>query len=629
MIRSFLGRSRRSLLGLALVALACVAVLDESALPLTSALDRALYDARLRAQSVAPDPSVVIVDIDERSLAAQGRWPWSRGTMAELLGAIADAGASAVGVDVVFAEVQAQPGEDEALARRIAGRPIVLGYYFSSDRDGQTSGTLPPSVTASQALREQGHSFTTWTGYGANLHSIQAAAAGAGFFNPVVDSDGVVRALPLLAEFDGRIYESLAVSVLRRHLGQASLELLPDVLRLAGERATVEIPLSDGLSALVPFAGTAAGAGVGSGRFEYVSAAEVLAGRVNPDRFRGRVVLVGTSAPGLTDLRATPVSAVFPGVEIHATLVAAALDPSVSPLRQRSDLGTALGLASAALLGATLAIALPLLGAMGVVLLSAISLAGLWIIASIAWANFGLVIPLAAAVLLVAALVVLNMGAGYFIEGRARRAVAGLFGEYVSPALVERMMRDPCRYASQASENRELTIMFVDIRGFTRIAETMQPEALREYINTFLTAISEVVHRYGGTVDKYIGDAVMSFWGAPIEDPQHADHAVAAALSMLDEVQRLNLDFEARGLPLIRIGVGVNTGVVRVGDMGSKLRRAYTVIGDAVNLASRLEGLTKEFDAPIIVGETTMTQARNHGFTELGRARVNGRHEPV
>ncbi len=629
MIRALLDWLRRPLIGLALATLACVAVLDETTVPLTGALDRALYDARLRARSATPDRRVVIVDIDERSLAAQGRWPWSRSTMGELLGAIADAGATAVGVDVVFAEAQAQAGEDEALARRIAGRPIVLGYYFSSDRDGGASGTLPPAVTVSQALREQGHVFTTWSGYGANLAAIQAAAAGAGFFNPLVDGDGVVRALPLLAEYDGRVYESLAVSVLRRHLGQASLELLDDRLRLAGERGTVEIPLSYGLSALVPFAGVAAGERVGSGRFEYVSASEVLAGRVNADRFRGRVVLVGTSAPGLTDLRATPVAAVFPGVEIHATLVAAALDPAFALFGQRSDLGTAIGLAAAALFGATLAFALPLLGAMGVVLLSGVSLAGLWVGASIAWANFGLVIPLAATMILVATLVVLNMGAGYFIEGRARRAVAGLFGEYVSPALVERMMRDPGRYASQASENRELTIMFVDIRGFTRIAETMQPEALREYINTFLTAISEVVHRYGGTVDKYIGDAVMSFWGAPVDDPQHADHAVSAALAMLEEVQRLNVDFEARGLPLIRIGVGVNTGVVRVGDMGSKLRRAYTVIGDAVNLASRLEGLTKEFDAPIIVGETTMTQARNHSFSELGRARVSGRQEPV
>ncbi len=636
MIRTLLQWLRRPFLGIVLTVLACLAIVDESTAPFTGALDRVLYDARLRARPAVPDSRVVIVDIDERSLAAQGRWPWSRGTVGELLGAIDDAGASVVGVDVVFAEAQAEAGEDALLAARIAGRPVVLGYYFTSDRGGQTNGTLPAAVTSAEPLRSQGHELTTWTGYGANLRSIQSAAAGAGFFNPMVDADGVVRALPLLAEYGGRVYESLAVAVLRRHLGDASLEIMSESLRLSGQRGAVEIPLSRGLSALVPFAGAANGTGrdsdapsVGSGRFEVVSATDVLAGRVGPERFRGRIVLVGTSAPGLTDLRATPVSTVFPGVEIHATLIGAALDGAGSNLERRSELGTALGFAAAAVLGVTLAFALPLLGAVGVSLFCAVSLVGLWVGASIAWANFGLVMPVTAAMLLVAMLAMLNLGAGYFVEGRARRAVAGLFGEYVSPDLVNRMMRDPGRFASPASENRELTILFVDIRGFTRIAETMQPEALREYINTFLTAISEVVHRYGGTVDKYIGDAVMSFWGAPIEDPQHADNAVSAALAMLDEVRRLNRDFEARALPLIRIGVGVNTGVVRVGDMGSKLRRAYTVIGDAVNLASRLEGLTKQFDAPIIVGESTMTQARSHSFSELGRARVNGRNEPV
>lgn len=623
MIRALLEWLRRPLVGLALAALASVAVIDESAIPLTGALDRALYDARLRAATAQADERVVIVDIDERSLAEQGRWPWSRSKVGELIAGISDAGASVVGVDVVFAEAQAERGEDAALAQRLAGRPVVLGYYFSSDRGGQASGVLPRPVAQAAHLREQGHALTSWNGYGANLEAIQQAAAGAGFFNPMVDADGVVRALPLLAEHGGNVYESLAVAVLRRHLGDASLEIRPEALRLAGARGNVEIALSQGTTALVPFAGATAQ------RFEYVSADDVLARRVSPERFRGRIVLVGTSAPGLTDLRATPVSPVFPGVEIHATLISAALEEGGVALKRRSELGSALGFAAAAALGLALSFALPLLGAVGVILASTVSLAGLWVGASIAWSNFGLVVPLAAAMLLVATLATLNLGAGYFIEGRARRAVAGLFGEYVSPALVERMMRDPRRYASPASENRELTILFVDIRGFTRIAETMEPEALREYINTFLTAMSEVVHRYGGTVDKYIGDAVMGFWGAPMDDPQHADHAVAAALSMLDEVQRLNQAFELRGVPLIRIGVGINTGVVRVGDMGSKLRRAYTVIGDAVNLASRLEGLTKHFDVPIIVGETTMVQARSHSFSELGKAQLNGRNEPV
>ena len=618
---------RRPVIGVSLTLLACASVAGLLQFAPSLTLDRLLYDARVRAQTAGPEDRVLIVDIDERSLARVGRWPWPRETIGELIDRLSDAGASAIGVDIVFAEVQREPGQDERLARQLHERPVVLGYYFTSDRDGRRTGKLPPPAMDARVLADSGHRITTWSGYGANIAPVQDAAVSAGFFNPVLDPDGIVRALPLLAEFEGGLYESLAVAVLRRHLGAGNLQLRADALVLKGARGTARIPLSDGLSALVPFAGLEGAPG--ESRIRSVSAADVLEARLPADSVRGRVVLIGTSAPGLTDLRATPVRAAFPGVEVHATLIAAALDQSRPMIRERSEVSTGVGVIAVALAGFSLAFALPMVGAVGAVVFSVVAAVGLWLAGSIAWANFGLVVPVATGLILVAVLAMLNLAAGYFVEGRARRAVAGLFGEYVSPALVDRMMRDPSRFAAAASENRELTMLFVDIRGFTRIAETMEPEPLREYINAFLTAMTEVVHRYGGTVDKYIGDAVMAFWGAPIEDPQHADHAVAAALSMLDEVARLNQEFELRGLPLIRIGVGVNTGVVRVGDMGSRVRRSYTVIGDAVNLASRFESLTKEFDAPIIVGESTMRQAQGHCFTELGRARVAGRAEAV
>lgn len=620
--RKLLAWLRRPVIGLALTVGACAATIGLLSLPPADALDRLLYDARVRAQTAAPDERVVIVDIDERSLARTGRWPWPRATISELIDRIAKAGSTAIGVDIVFAEAQREAQQDEILAHRIRDLPVVLGYYFSSDRGGMRSGELPAPVMDASVLAATGHRVTSWSGFGGNLPELQRAAAGAGFFNPVVDDDGVVRALPMLAEHGGQLYESLAVAVLRQHLKANRLDLGPDALSLRGARGSARIPLSEGLTALVPFAG-------GPSRFTVLSAADVLAGRFDARAVEGRIVLIGTSAPGLTDLRATPLHPAFPGVEVHATLVAGALDRGPSAIRQRSETGLAIGVIATGIAGAALAFGLPMVGAVGAVAFSLVVAVGLWVTGSIAWANFGQVVPVAAGLMLVTVLALLNLASGYFVEGRARRAVAALFGEYVSPALVERMMRNPQRYGAVGSENRELSILFVDIRGFTRIAETMEPEPLREYINDFLTAMTEVVHRYGGTVDKYIGDAVMAFWGAPIEDPQHADHAVAASLAMIEEVQRLNQAFELRGLPLISIGVGINTGVVRVGDMGSRRRRAYTVIGDAVNLAARFEALTKQFDAPIIVGETTMTQARGHGFVELGRARVSGRTEPV
>lgn len=636
-LREGLGYLRRRLIGLAITVAVAACALGVLPLPLVGTLDNAIYDGRLRMQAAPHEPRVLIVDIDDASLARVGRWPWERTQVGELAATLVErGGARVVGLDLVFAEPRHGGDSDAALARRLAGLPVVFGYYFTADRGGRTSGELPPPIMAREALSALDlPGLTRWDGYGANLGSLRDHQAGAGFINPLIDRDGTVRALPLLAEFRGGLYESFAMAVLRHWLGAARLRLDADTLSLHGERGVVRMPLSDDLSALVPYAGRVIGEGEGSARFEVLSAADVLDGQVDWSRFRNRIVLIGSSAPGLADLRATPVHAAMPGVAIHATLIAAALDavnpsPSLGALLQsRSSASSGLGALIALGVGIVLTLIMPVLGALGSLTLSAVAALTIWGSAAIAWNNLGMVIPVAAAQVLVVALLILNLTAGYFVEGRTRRAMADLFGEYVSPALVDRLVRDATRVAPSGSENRELTILFVDIRGFTRIAETMPPESLREYLNGFLTAMTEVVHRHGGTVDKYIGDAVMAFWGAPLPDPQHADRAVHAALSMLGEVSRLNRNLRARGLPEMSVGIGVNTGVVRVGDMGSRLRRTYTVIGDAVNLAARFEALTRAYDQSIIVGETTVAQAMGHRFDELGSVRLAGRSEPV
>ena len=646
-------RLRRRILGLALTALAMLCVPGTQSLPILATLDASIHDSRTRLSAAQPDDRVLIVDVDEASMARLGRWPWDRSRVGELAAALVDkGGARVVGIDMVFAEPQREPGEDAALARQLSGRPIVLGYYFTRAADAspdaalvgapleRTTGTLPPPVLRAQALTGLDLGVTSWRGFGGNLAALQARAAGAGFINPLVDPDATVRALPLLAEFRGALYESFAVAVLRQWLGSASLRLDADHLSLQGTRGSLALPLSDALTALVPFAGRVADERGPARRFAYIPAADVLEGRVDWNRFKDRVVLLGTSAPGLADLRATPIHLALPGVEIHATLIAAALASIAAPgdaapadatplLRSRSAVSVGLGVVAALIAGSLLAIGLPAAGALGALAMSVVVALSVWGFAGIAWVNGGVVMPVAAALVLVVVLLLLNLVVGYVVEGRARRSVAALFGEYLSPAVVERMVRDPGSFALGRSENRELTILFVDIRGFTRIAETMPPEHLREYIDAFLSAMTDVVHRYGGTVDKYIGDAVMAFWGAPLEDPQHADHAVAAALAMLEAVQRLNRSLEANRLPMMRVGIGVNTGHVQVGDMGSRSRRTYTAIGDAVNLAARFEALTKHYDCSIIVGEPTVARATGHRFVALGRTRIDGRAEPV
>jgi adenylate cyclase len=619
-------RVRRLVLGLGLVAVAVACELGHLRLPLVGTLDRYLYDARLKLQPVRPNSRVLIVDIDERSLQEQGQWPWSRETVARLARTITgEGGARALGFDVVFAEPQA--AQDPALIRALDGAPIALGYYFSSELGALSTGLLPDPVWPAVVLHDRGLSVTSWNGYGANVVPLQRAARGAGFFNPVVDRDGVIRALPLLAEYRGQLYESLAVAVLRIYFGNAPLVLRAQGLASdsvgfgpSGEQA--RIPMSEGATALVPFQGQG---GPGASRFRYVSATDVLQGRVEPRLFRDRIVLIGTTAPGLSDLRATPVSEVYPGVEVHASLIAGALEGTV---RTRSTEAGVMAAALVAVVGTAAAVAMATAGVSGIAATTLLGLSMLLAWNAIAYANLGWVMPLAAAVLMLLALSAMNLVAGYVTEGRSRRAMIELFGQYVAPQLVERMTHDPSNVPLE-SRDAELTILFADIRGFTRMAERMDPQQLRDYLNRFLTAMTEVIHAHEGTVDKYIGDAVMAFWGAPVEDPLHADHAITAAIAMQREVSRLNREFEAMGWPPLAVGIGINTGVVRVGDMGSRLRRAYTVIGDAVNLAARLEALSKKYDLPIVIGDATRRAVRRIALQFVAQTEVPGRTEPV
>lgn len=589
-----------------------------------STVDRYFYDTRIRVAPAYENPPVVIVDIDEKSLAAKGRWPWSRRTIAQLSNRITGKGEAAVlGFDIVFAEPErTDPQADKAFARVLDDSPVVLGYYFTSDRGGQTSGLLPAPAFQSESLPANMPRLV-WNGFGANLSVLQSASADAGFFNPMLDPDGVTRSLPLLTEFQGQIYESLVLRLLRRYLKDGILAVGQDTIELAGKRGSVALPLSEGLTALVPYTGPNDD---GSPRFPYISASDVLDDQVDWSVFKDKIVLVGTSAPGLNDLRATPISEAFPGVEVHATLIAGALEKRVLSRLTEGNLITALAIL---LIGSLFSFAAPRAGAFGVIIATCTCAAALFAWNLLAFVHMGWVLPLAASLLTIGLIGLFNLAAGYAIEGRARRAVVDLFSEYVSPGVVQKMARDPLNYHGDISVNRELTVMFADIRGFTTISEDMSPDMLREYLNEILTDLTECIYRYNGTVDKYMGDAVMAFWGAPVDDPDHAQNAVRAAIDMQRAVSRLSDRFAARGFPPVAIGVGINTGLVRVGDMGSKLRRAYTVIGDSVNLASRLESLTKHYGKPIIVGEATAQACSDMYFSPIDTVVVTGRQGAV
>jgi adenylate cyclase len=361
------------------------------------------------------------------------------------------------------------------------------------------------------------------------------------------------------------------------------------------------------------------------GSFRYYSMVDVIHERIDVAELKGKIALIGTTAPGIFDMRATPVEGVYPGVEVHANLLAGILDENLK--HQPADVG---GMEFLLLLafGFVMVFLQPRLGFVAGLATMALVLVVL-IAANVAiFHYYNMVLPLASVLAMVLVLFTFNMAYGFFIEGAGKRKVAARFGQYVPPEVAEEMAEAPDDY-NMEGESREMTVLFTDVRGFTSISEGLEPKALSQLMNAFLTPLTEVIYRYRGTIDKYMGDCIMAFWGAPVKNPEHAGQGVLAALEMQQKLKSLQPEFRAKGWPEVKIGVGLNTGRMSVGNMGSRIRLAYTVMGDAVNLASRLEGLTKEYGADIIVGEDTKAAATGIVFMELDRVRVKGKEVAV
>jgi adenylate cyclase len=643
------------ILGLAVLAAFLLHAARLIDIPLIRHLEAIAYDARLRLTMPGGiDPRIVIVDIDEKSLAEEGRWPWGRDRVALLLDKLFKRQQVAmVGFDVVFAERDESSGlgvleqlgrqefrqdarfqsvlarmrpeldHDRRFADALRGRPVVLGYYFTS-HENRVSGMLPhPSIPAAGLAGRQ-TAILLAGGYGANLAEFQKNAAGAGQFTPYPDFDGVSRRVPMLVEYRGNYYATLSLAMMQVLAGNPKLEAVFEPgwggvealgwLRLDG----LAIPVDENAAAWVPYRG-------GQGSFRYVSATDILHDRLPPHSLAGAIVLVGTTAPGLMDLRATPVGEIYPGVEIHANLLAGMLDQNI---KQRPGYTVGAEVVLLLVLGLLLAFYLPRLGPLKASFAAfgaAVAATGLNLAL---WQYGNLVMPIAGTLLMILALFGINMSYGFFVESRAKRRITGLFGQYVPPELVDEMSENPDRFTMEG-ESREMTVLFSDVRGFTGIAEGLEPRELSRLMNAYLTPMTRVIHKHRGTIDKYMGDAIMAFWGAPVADPDHARHAVLAALEMQDALRDLDRQFKARGWPEIKAGIGLNSGPMSVGNMGSAFRTAYTVLGDAVNLGSRLEGLTKEYGVGIIVGEQTRAALPDFTFRELDRVRVKGKDKPV
>lgn len=627
-------------------------------------LDTIFYDTKLRLTMPRQvDDRIVILDIDEKSLGEIGRWPWGRDRVAQLVSKLFDEyGIVLLGFDVVFAEpdessglkvlerlgkselkdngafqsvlqgLRPQLSYDERLAQTLKGRPVVLGYYLSGQSDGVSSGSLPPPVLPAGSFAGRNLPLTVWNSYGGNLAEFQQAALSGGHFNPLIDFDGISRRVPLLVEYNGEYYEALSLAILRALFNQP--KVVPwfpegqwssnkdyqgmEAIDLPIDRGTLSIPVDANAAALIPYRGH-------QGSFRYFSISDILADRIQPGALKGKIVLIGTTAPGLLDLRATPVGEAYPGVEIHANLIAGMLD-GVIKHKPSYMLGAEVILLLLA--GTAMVFLMPQLSPLWATLASLLLLLSILMMDIMFWQYGNLVLPLGASVLMILTLFALNMSYGYFVESRTKRQFTELFGQYVPPELVEEMSRAPESYSMEGRKD-ELSVLFSDVRGFTTISEGLGPDELVRLMNEYLLVMTEVIRKHRGTLDKYIGDAIMAFWGAPVSNAQHARNAVLAAMQMQAAMPALNKAFASKGWPEIRIGVGINTGEMTVGDMGSAVRKAYTVMGDAVNLASRLEGITKQYGVGILVGESTRQAIKDIVFREVDRVQVKGKEEPV
>ena len=615
-------------------------------------LENLSYDLRLNfTLPNKQDDRIFIVDIDEKSLASVGRWPWSRNKIALMLDNLFDYyQVAVVGFDIVFAERDESSGLKilEQLGRRnlkndamyqkmlpglktqldynnlfvqkIKGRKVVLGYCFSNDSE-RVTGKLPPPVFTSETLKA-GNYFLKMTGYTANLPELQANAHSAGHFDPDIDPDGVSRRIPILHDYKGAYYDALSVAMVRSFLGDTPLPLKAgfgynsDKLEWLGIDI-FKIPVDEKATALIPYRGE-------EGSFKYIPAIDILQKNIKKDELKGCIILVGTRAAGLMDLRSTPVAPVYPGVEIHANMIAGILDQNIKQIPDYVGVFECLLLC---MIGLIMTFSLPYLNPLKSLLLSLFML--LVSIGINAWAWYAnLVLPLASSALMIPLIFAVNMSYGFFAETKTKRHLTGLFGQYVPKELVVKMSKHPENFSIKG-ESRDMTVLFSDVRGFTTISEGLKPQELTKLMNEYMTPMTHVIQKHRGTIDKYIGDAIMAFWGAPLRDDEHARNAILAALDMQATLDQLRPQFIRKGWPEIRIGVGLNSGIMRVGNMGSEFRMAYTVMGDAVNLGSRLEGITKQYGVGIIVGETTRNAVSDVVFRELDRVRVKGKDHPV
>lgn len=624
--------------------------------PFVESISNLVFDTYQRAYPRPyEDAGVRVVDIDDETIRRMGQWPWPRTDMARLTDSLTDAGAAAIAFDIVFSEpdrtsparaveilrqnpeargdyseIAALTDHDELLGQAMARGPTVTGYFLTGEtndaRPKEHAGVAVSGTPPLDVLRE-------YNGAIVSLPTIGDRASGAGSVSLDTSRDDIIRSVPLIANLDGRIVPSLSLEALRVAQGAgAILVRSSDGSGEVGERGPTKVVAVKTGDLQVPTTG------IGELSMYYtaphpervVPAWRILQGDLSDAEmrrlFKGQIVFIGTGSQGLRDLRHTPVNPLELGVVIHAQ---AAEQMILGKFLTRPDWASGAERILMVVLCLLIALSAPALGAVRGGMLATLALAGVLAGSWFAFRNSGLLLEPIFPALGVVSVYIAITAVSFYREERARSHIHNAFDRYLSPELVDRIARDPGQL-ELGGEVREMTVLFSDVRGFSRISERFGPQELIGFLINLLTPMTDVLLARKATIDKYIGDAVLAFWNAPLDDPDHEQNAAYAALEMIETLKRLNT--ESADDPAwpgqVAVGIGLNTGPCCVGNMGSRQRLSYSLIGDTVNLASRLESLTKFYGVSILVGEDLATRLPGFALVELDIIRVVGRDAP-
>ncbi|AWB58522.1 adenylate/guanylate cyclase domain-containing protein [Colwellia sp. Arc7-D] len=613
-----------------------------------------LYDARLVATlSEKPrqfDEQVIIIDIDEKSMREQGRYPWSRSKVSDLVTKLMDAGVVVVAFDIFFAEPERNAIEvvlsknqhldsqskaqlkqligsvnfDQEFAETLGNSEVVLGFLF--DDSAQNSGQLPDAVIDWSHEQDQLSEIATFEHVLGNISILQSAATGAGFINSVPESDGFIRKASLVLNYQGQLYPSLALEAARVYTLADNIEAKSKV---SGDATWLQglsfgshfIPTNEKGQIFIPYKGR-------ERSFQYISATDVLNDRVEHDLLDGSVAFIGTSAVGLADLRTTSVGVQYPGVEVHANVFEGLIHPEILPVEL--DITVALVFTLLLLTGFILAMLMTNQGPMRILIISLVSFALHISFNWYCWWALKISLPLFQVILLITLLTIYYGAAGFVSENANRKKIKNMFDQYVPPAYIEKMIRS-AKGVELKTERKEMSVLFADIRDFTTLSEQFTPEELSDFLKEYLSEATAIIFNNKGTIDKYVGDMIMALWNAPLEDENHAVNAVISAMQLISLTEVLSEQFKEKNWPAIRVGIGISSGEMVVGDMGSTYRKAYTVLGDAVNLGARIESLTKYYGVDILVSSNTFEDITQHNVIcrKMDRIKVKGKNTAV